>query len=186
MANSHEPNPVAATYAKPLLQLASEQNQAKQVGEELSQLADLVKQNKTFGLYLSDPGIGHDERNKAMHRIFDGRISPLLTQFLGVLNHRNKLRYLDIIAKAYDELLEEQLGNIEVDVTTAQRLTPEQLETVRQKVSAALGKNAVVHQYVDESILGGLVVRVEDKLIDASVRYQLQAMKEQLLAAAPR
>jgi F-type H+-transporting ATPase subunit delta len=183
---STEPNPIAATYAKPLLQLATERNVAAQVGEELEQIAELVRQNKTFGLYLGDPGIGHDERNKTLHRVFDGKVSPLLTNFLGVLNHRDKLRYIGVIAKAYAELLEEQLGNIEVDVTTAAKLSPEQLETVRSKVSKALGKNAIVHQYVDESILGGLVVRVEDKLIDASVRYQLQAMKEQLLAAAPR
>lgn len=186
MASNHEPNPIAATYAKPLLQLATEQNVAPQIGEELQQLADLVKQNKTFGLYLADPAVGHDERKGVLQRTFGGRVSPLLMNFLGVLNLRDKLRYLGPIATAYAELLEEQLGNIEVDVTTAIRLSPEQLETVRGKVSAALGKNAVVHQYVDESILGGLVVRVQDKLIDASVRYQLQAMKEQLLAAAPR
>ena len=185
MANT-EPNPIAATYAKPLLELATEQNVASQIGQELEEIAQLIRQNKTFALYLADPGIGHEERKATLGRIFRGRISPLLMNFIGVLNHRHKLRYLDVIAKGYHQLLEQQLGNIEVDVTTAAKLSPEQLETARQKVSSALGKNAIVHQYVDESILGGIVVRVGDKLIDASVRYQLQAMKEQLLAAAPR
>ncbi len=185
MANT-EPNPIATIYAKPLLELATEQNVAPQIGEELEQIAEIVRQNKTFALYLADPAIGHDERNKTLHRIFDGRISPLLTKFIGVLNHRDKLRHLGVIAVAYAKLLEAQLGNIEVDVTSASTLSSEQLETVRQKVSTALGKNAIVHQHVDESILGGLIVRVEDKMIDASVRYQLQAMKEQLLAVAPR
>jgi F-type H+-transporting ATPase subunit delta len=186
MASNNDADPVGATYAKPLLQLATEQNLATQVGDDLAQLVEVVRQNKTFGLYLSDPGVSHDERNATLKRVFNGKVSPLLQQFLGVLNHRNKLRYLPQIAKAYHQLLEDQLGNIEVDVTTAQRLSAEQVETVRQRVSAALGKNAIVHQYVDESILGGLVVRVQDKLIDASVRYQLQAIKQQLLAAAPR
>ncbi|HEV7301349.1 MAG TPA: ATP synthase F1 subunit delta [Tepidisphaeraceae bacterium] len=186
MASNHDADPVGATYAKPLLQLATEQNQAAQVGEELAQIAEIVRQNKTFGLYLSDPGISNDERNATLTRVFGGKVSPLLHNFLGVLNHRGKLRYLSQISKAYERLLEDQLGNIEVDVTTAQKLSPEQVEVVRQRVSAALGKNAIVHQYVDESILGGLMVRVQDKLIDASVRYQLQAMKQQLLSAAPR
>jgi len=73
-----------------------------------------------------------------------------------------------------------------VDVTTAQRLSPEELEQVREKISVALKKDAVIHQYVDESIIGGLVLRVGDKLIDASVETQLQTIKRQLLAARPR
>ena len=69
-----------------------------------------------------------------------------------------------------------------MDVTVAQKLTPDQLEQVRQKVSAALNKDAVVHQYVDDSIIGGLILRVQDKLIDASVKTQIQKLREQLLA----
>jgi F-type H+-transporting ATPase subunit delta len=186
MASNNDADPVGATYAKPLLQLATEQNQAAEIGQDLAQLVEVVRQNKTFGLYLSDPAISHDERNATLKRVFGGKISPLLLNFLGVLNHRNKLRNLARIAKAYEQLLEDQLGNIEVDVTTALKLSSDQVEVVRQRVSAVLGKNAIVHQFVDDSILGGLVVRVQDKLIDASVRYQLQAMKQQLLAAAPR
>jgi F-type H+-transporting ATPase subunit delta len=186
MAKQTEPNLVADAYAKPLLELATEQGQTSEIAEELSQLAEVIAQNKSFAMYLADPGIGQEERKQTLGRLFDGKVSPLMHNFLGVLNVRNKLVILPAIAAAFERQLEEQRGNIEVDVTTAQKLSPEDLELVRQKVSSALGKNAIVHQYVDESILGGLVVRVQDKLIDASVRYQLQAMKEQLLAAAPR
>ncbi len=103
--------------------------------------------------------------------------------FLGVVNNKGRTRLLGSIAQAYNDLLDEQKGNVEVDVTVAQRLTGDQLEQVRQRVGAALGRNAVVHQYVDENIIGGLVLRVEDRLIDASVRYQLEALRERLLAA---
>ena len=65
-------------------------------------------------------------------------------------------------------------------------IKPEQLERVRQKVSIAIGRNAIVHQYVDESIIGGLVLRVQDKLIDASVKHQLEMMRRQLLQATPK
>jgi F-type H+-transporting ATPase subunit delta len=75
------------------------------------------------------------------------------------------------------------LGKIEVDVTVAQRLSDAQLEEVRRKVSTALKKDAVVHQYVDEKIIGGLVLRVGDRLIDGSVKAQLDAMRRQLLTA---
>ena len=77
------------------------------------------------------------------------------------------------------------MGKIEVDVTVAQRLDPGTLEEVRQRISAALKKDAIVHQYVDESIIGGLVLRIEDKLIDGSVLAQLERMKRKLMQSAP-
>ena len=109
-----------------------------------------------------------------------------MMNFLGLLNSKNRLNILSEVIEAYDHLLDEERGIVEVDVTVAQRLTPEQLETVRERVGTALKRNAVVHQYVDESIIGGLVLRVQDKLIDASVRNQLEMMRRQLLQAAPK
>ena len=121
-----------------------------------------------------------------MERVLKGQVSPLMWNFLQVLNQKGRLGLLGQIAAAYDELLDEQLGKVEVDVTVAQRLTDEQLEQVRQRVGEALGKDAVVHQYVDESIIGGLILRVQDRLIDASVRQQLKAIRGHILAAGPR
>jgi len=186
MASIDQLDPTGAVYARPLLQLATEQGQTEQVGQDLQQLADIIRDHPSFGLYLADPGVGRDERTATMDRIFKGHVSPLLSNFLGVLNRRGKLRYISTIASAYRVLMDQQLGNIDVDVTTALELSADELENVRAKVSSALGKNAKVKQLVDPSILGGLVVRVQDKIIDASVRYQLQAMKQQLLAAAPK
>jgi F-type H+-transporting ATPase subunit delta len=113
-------------------------------------------------------------------------VSTLLANFLGVVNRKGRLRLLRQIASAYQELLEEQLGKIEVDVIVAEKLSADQIEQVRGRVSAALKRDAVVHQYVDPAIIGGLVIRVEDRLLDASVRAQLRAIRRQLLAARPR
>jgi F-type H+-transporting ATPase subunit delta len=60
------------------------------------------------------------------------------------------------------------------------------VETIRQRVGQALGKDVVLHVYVDDSIIGGLVIRVQDRLIDASTKYQLKAIREQLLSARPK
>ena len=71
-------------------------------------------------------------------------------------------------------------------VKSTRRLELDQLEQLRQRVSRALGRNAVVHQYVDESIIGGIVLRVQDRLIDASVRAQLEGMRRRMLDADTR
>ena len=176
-------NPTVLAYARSLLELANERGQADEAGRDMAAVRELLEQNPTFAAFLSDPGISASDRAATFDKLFRGRASQLVFNFLGVVNNKGRTRLLGAIAQAYNDLLDEQKGNVEVDVTVAQRLTGEQLEQVRQRVSQALGRNAVVHQYVDEEIIGGLVLRVEDRLIDASVRYQLEAMRERLLAA---
>ena len=183
MPQTKHSSAAAIAWARSLIDLANEKKQAEAIGQELSSLADIVNNNPTFQMYLADPGISETERGGAIQRIFGSQVSPLVRSFLGVLNQHGALRMIPAIAQAYDFLLDEQVGKVEVDVTVAQKLSPDQLEQVRQKVSTALKKDAVVHQYVDDSIIGGLVLRVRDQLIDASVKHQLEAMKEKLLAA---
>ena len=186
MANASRNAPIVARYARALLQLANAQKQAEPIREELKALREILDKNPTFKSLLSDPGISEARRDTLIKRTFTGRASPTLVNFLGLLNNKGRIGLLSEIIDAYQVLLEAQLGNVEVDVTVAQKLTPEQLERGRERVSAAIKRNAVIHQYVDESIIGGLVLRVEDKLIDASVRHQLEMIKRQLLAAAPK
>lgn len=181
MPKTNHKSPFAVSYAASLLELANEQKQAEPIGTEIAAIKQIVIDNKSFHQYLSDPAISSTERGAAIKRIFGGKVSPLVSNFLGVLNEKGRLGSITEIADSYDQLLADQLGKIEVDVTVASKLSGEQLEEVRKKVSTALKKDAVVHQSVDESIIGGLVLRVQDKLIDASVKTQLKAMREQLL-----
>ena len=183
MKTASATNPTAVAYARSLLELANERNQADDIGQEMAGIRDILAEQPSFTAFLADPGIGVTERTATLDKVFKGRVSPLVSNFLAVVNNHGRMRMLGPIAQAFVDLLDAQRGNVEVDVSVAQRLSPDQLEQVRQRVSAALGKNAVVHQYVDEEIIGGLVLRVEDRLIDASVKYQLEAMRERLLAA---
>ncbi len=177
-------SPLALTYAQSLLDLASERNDAVEVGKELEGLREILEAQPMFREYLIDPGISNEERAEAVKRIFRGRVSELVYNFLGVLNSHGRMKFLEPMIESYADLLEEKLGNVEVDVTTAQKLGPEELEQVRQRVSQTIGKNAVIHQYVDDAIIGGLVIRVGDRIIDASVKQQLASMREKLLAGS--
>ena len=176
--------PVDFSYAQALLELAGDD--AVQIGDELTDLRQIVDENPTFQKFLADPSIGDTERNGLLERTFKGKVSQLVWNFLGVLNAKNRLGRLADIAGAYHTRLDEKLGKVEVTLTVAQPLTDEQLINAQQQISTALGKDAIIHSHVDESIIGGMIVRVKDKLLDASVRYQLQAMKEQLLAKMPK
>jgi F-type H+-transporting ATPase subunit delta len=174
-------SPVAASYAEALLQLAGENQSAEAVGQELHQVRQIISDNPTFRLFLADPAISQQERGQVLERVFEGNVSALMHNFLGILNEKGRTALLPEITAAYEELLNRQLNRVEVDVTVARELSADQLEQVRQRVGTALQKEAIVRQHVDESILGGLVLRVRDRLIDASVRNQLQLMRRQLM-----
>ncbi|MGA3067835.1 MAG: ATP synthase F1 subunit delta [Tepidisphaeraceae bacterium] len=186
MHKDNHNSPVALAYAQALLELANESKSAPDFGQELRDLRQILDLNPKFQQVLTDPAIGDAEVGKLIHTVFDGRASKLLVNLLGLLNEKGRLSLLAGIAGAYDDLLEAQQGKVEVDVTSAQKLTPQQVESVRQKIGAALKREAVVHEYDDPSILGGLILRVQDQLIDGSVRAQLQAMRQKLLAARPQ
>src|SRR4051794_14724220 len=186
MANTTHNSPTSVTYARSLLELAEEQKLDDVIGKDLAGIAEVLSTNPTFHAFLRDPGISSAERTRVIDSVLKPNVNPLLANFLGVLNAHGRLGLLQQIASAYSDLQDERSGKVEVDVTTAQKLSAAELEQVRQKVGAALKKDAVIHQYVDESIIGGLLLRVEDKLIDASVRTQLETMKRHLIAARPR
>jgi len=185
MHKDNHQSPLAISYAQALLELANESNSAAATGEELRDLRQVIDTNPDFAQVLSSPAISSEERGKLIHNVFDGRASHLMLNFLGLANENGRLSLLPAIAGAYDDLLDQQQGKVEVDVTVAQWLNNDQLESVRQKVSDALKRDAVVHQYEDPAIIGGLILRVQDQLIDGSVRAQLAAMRRRLLVARP-
>src|SRR4051794_12806437 len=127
MANpTHHHSPTAVAYATSLLDLAMEQGQTAQaeaVAQELRDVRQLMDENPVFGEFLRDPGIGHVERSAALDKIFAGRVSPLLWNFLRVLNEKGRLGLLLTLDDAYSDLLDDRVGKVEVDVTVAERLS---------------------------------------------------------------
>ena len=171
---------LALTYARSMLELAEERNEIEPVANDMGAIGQVLEENPTFAELLRDPGISAEERQGVLDKAFGGG-EKLVKRFLHLLNERGRLRMLPEITDAFEYLLDQKLGKVEADVTVAQKLDDEQLEDVRRRVGEALGKDAVVHQYVKPEIIGGMILRVGDQVIDASVRRQLDAMRERLL-----
>ncbi|MGA2498998.1 MAG: ATP synthase F1 subunit delta [Tepidisphaeraceae bacterium] len=172
-------------YAQAVLDLACARGIERAIATDLASIRQIVHDNHTFAVFLKDPSVSEQDRRKVIDAAFAGRLDVLLLSTLLVMNHKNRLGILVGVADAYQEMLDRKLGNIKVDVTVARELDPAMLEEVRQSISNAIKKNALIHQKVDERIIGGLVIQVEDKLIDGSVKKQLELMKRRLMAAAP-
>lgn len=181
MAQIIHHDPVALAYAGSLLELASESGADARIGAELKDVRQLLKDNESIRLYFADPSVSSEERSRTIKSAFSGRVSTLVLNTILVLNSKGRLSFLGQVADAYQTLMDEKLGNIEVDVTVASELNSSQIEEVRQLINKGLGKNAVIRQQVDESIIGGLILKVGDRQIDGSVKTQLNKIREKLL-----
>src|SRR5688572_5842458 len=134
MAVSMKQSGAAVQYARALLDLANEQKQGEAIGEEMRKIGEIIAENKTLRAFITDPGISAGDRTGLLDRVFRGKVSPLVMNIMGVLNSKGRLRLLPQVVEAYDELLDEQLGKIEVDVTVVQKLDPATLEEVRKRI----------------------------------------------------
>lgn len=176
---------VARVYAQSLFELgeaAGGDAKLVEIGEELQGIVEIVRGDAAFAEFLRSPIVERGKRADTLRRVFDGKVTDVLLRFLLVLNDKGRLGHLDDVSDGYGELLNDRFGRIEVDVYTVDgALDAAQLEQLAQKVKGRLGKDPVFHQYADPSMIGGLVLRIGDQLIDGSVRGQLRGMRESLL-----
>lgn len=184
MARTKQPSHAAVSYARALLELALERNAADQVSQELVEIRQLISNNPDFETLLRIPSVQKEQRSVFIDRVLGAHVHPLIRNFLGVLGNRNSVYLLGEIADAYEALDNERIGKLDVEVSVAEALDPKALAEVQQSISTALGKKAIVKQKVDPSVIGGLTLKIGDRLIDASVRSQLNIMRDNLLNAA--
>lgn len=173
-------NAVAESYGKALFELAQEQGKLDDIRLELADLTALLRNQPDLATLFEHPTIDEARRAESIRRIFASQVSDLTLRFLLVLSSKDRLDQLAGIAVVFDRLVKESRNEVDVDVITAQPLTPQQLQAVADKVSKAIGKRAIVHGRLDASLIGGLKIKIGDQVIDASVAYQLRSLSRQL------
>jgi len=177
---------IARTYAESLLELAEARggDGIAEVGEEVATLAGIARGDRTVAEFFRSPVVDTNSREDALRRMFDGRVSPLVRDFLLVLNRKGRLGHFTDIAVAYDALVQERLGRVEVDVWTASGPVGEELlASLRTKVREATGKDPVFRMHVDPAMIGGIRLRIGDRLLDGSVSTRLAGLRQHLLAS---
>ncbi len=182
-----KPDAVARVYARSLLLSLEAQHQGDArthaVEETLGQLEDildLARVDAKFGEFLSSRVVPAERRRRSLETIFRGRVADRVLNFLQVLNEKGRIASLPQVVGAFDNLVQERFGRIEVDVYAAEPLSGPSLEMIRGRLSAVLKKQVIVHPYIDAAVIGGVRIQVGDQLIDASVATQLRRMRDRL------
>lgn len=174
---------IARVYVEALLGVATQNGQAEEIGDELDSLVrDVWKKHPQVAAFFTSPALTRRQREPVLLTALTGNASPLLRNFLGVLNHNNRLDLLPAIAAAYREALDERAGRVRVWVRSATPLDDAEREELTRTLAATLGKQPILNVRVEPELLGGLVVQVGDRVYDSSVKSRLDTLRTQLLA----
>ena len=175
--------PVGEVYAESLMELANEQQQLDRVAQEVEELSELLERDDGLVRLIRNPIIGRDQRREMLQRLFEGRVSDLLYRFLQVVNRKDRLNALPSIFAAFSKRVAVHQNRLEVDAYVARPLDEATADRVARGLGESLGKQVTLIQHVDESLIGGLKLRIGDQMLDASVQRQLQRIKQQLITA---
>ena len=172
---------LAHVYARSLFELAVDaggNDKVVEIADELEQICELARQDSKVNLFLSSPIIDVTARGTALSAIFSNRVTDLTLRFLLVLNDKGRLNHMEQITSAFDKLVQDAFGRVEVDVFTPIAVDTSTMDRIKSRIQEMLGKEPVLHPYVDKKMLGGIKVRVGDTLIDGSVQTKLRRLSE--------
>ena len=169
-------------YAQSLLGTLPDNDQAEEVAQELEALVNLLNSIPDATNLLAGWSIPADQRISMVQRLFAGRVSEKIEAFLTVLNRHGRMLILSAAVRGFRKLLDRREGKIDVQLTTAAPLDDSQVSEIRRELDTSLAGKAQMRLGVDENLLGGAVVRIGDRVYDASLRAQLMKFKEVIAA----
>ena len=171
---------IANRYADALFQLSEEENITKKIYSELHDVVDLLKSNKELENVLKSPLISKKEKIELIEKLFSNKINKNLKNFLKILVEKGRINSLKAIELTFKQLLNDKHNIIEGTVISAIPMQDKQIKELEKKLSKKYNKNVTLENEVDESILGGVLVRLGNTQIDGSVKTRLDNIKEQL------
>jgi F-type H+-transporting ATPase subunit delta len=171
---------IASRYAKSLIDLASEQGKLDKVVEDMTFFSEVCKL-PDVALLLKSPVVKGDKKGKVLDAIFSGKIDPLTHSFIEIILRKGREASLAEIAKEVINQYRGIKGISIVEITSAEPLSAETMEAIRKKLieSRLTRGNIQFTTSIDKSLIGGFVISFEDKLYDASVKRQLDLLRNE-------
>ena len=172
---------VSRRYAKALILIGQEDGQAEQYNEELDSLVGLFNSQEGFEKTLINPLFNKNARKKVLQAVLAATdLSAIMNSFLLLLFDKGRIGFLRDIASYYKDLADELKGVVKASVTSATELSSEAVDKIRESLSKKTGKTIVLNVEQDPNLIGGVVTKIGDLVLDGSVRTQLINMRETL------
>lgn len=171
---------VAKRYAKALFEVASQQSIVAQVEEELKGILQVIRENADYGKLLEHPNISTADKLGLLKQAFEGKVSAAVLNTLQLLVERRRESVLEDLVDSYVKVANEALGQANATVVSAYPLTAEESQQIAEQFGQLTGKQIRVENVVNRSLLGGIQVRIGDRLYDGSLSGKLQRFQQKL------
>lgn len=171
---------VASRYAQSLIELADEKQIIDAVLNDMEFLLETTNGNKDFHVFLNSPLIKSDKKNSVFDKLF-GDFQDLTKKFIHLLTKNNREMILPVIAEEFIAKLNTIRGIVPLTLTSAVKLDETVKASILEKLNKQIEGSIQLTEKVDESLIGGFVVRMGDTRIDASIAHQLNEMKQRLI-----
>jgi F-type H+-transporting ATPase subunit delta len=173
---------VARRYARALFGIGVDAGKFEALGREIDDFASLLEQSAELRQALENPVFGPAEKRKVLESLLP-RVAPTpeVQRFVLLLLERRRIVLLPAIARAYRDMTDAHLGRVRAKVISAEPLAGPVLDRVRRSLEQRTGKQVIVETAVDPELIGGVVARVGDLVLDGSVRTQLEDLRTKLL-----
>lgn len=171
---------VGENYAGALLELAVRRDAGEEYGRHLADVAGLYREEPKFRLFLDTPRVPEERKKEVLREVLAERVPEPFLRFLLVVLEKRRQRSIPRIEEAYRDLLDERFGRVHADVTLAVEPDGELRAAITDRLSELLDRDVVASFRTNEEIVGGIVVRFEDKVMDGSLRHRLQSLRRRL------
>jgi F-type H+-transporting ATPase subunit delta len=169
---------VAERYAKALMDLAQQDGKFDATVEDIRMISRAMAGSRDLQLLLHSPVIDDRKKEAILRQIFGGKIGTLVDRFISLLVLKGRGVDLPAIITAFERLVDKATNMMPATITTAVELGPAQREKLEQRIATISGHTVRANYLVDPSLIGGFLARFEDQMIDASVRHQLDRLRE--------
>ena len=174
---------IAKNYAEALLELAQKSGDLAGWGEMIQKIADGIESDRRLRVFLESPRVSAQKKNEIFQKAYGNQLPRNFVRFLQALVTHRRQMLIPVIAHAYHDLVDQVEGRVHASVTVARPADDADRQLVVSQLSRVLGKDVVPHFHVNPGILGGVIVRVGDTVLDGSVRRRLATLRTKMLAA---
>tara|TARA_Y100000994_G_scaffold231802_1_gene218531 strand:- start:850 stop:1392 length:543 start_codon:yes stop_codon:yes gene_type:complete len=173
---------IARRYAKALVNLAENEKDLDNTGKHLNSITEVYKENLELRQVLSDTKVSSGIKLEILKDILSKiKVSKLVDTFSRYLLAKRRIDFLPDIERAFNLLLQEKLGRIEANVTTASELPKDTVKKLVDAISSYSGKEIEVNVTIDPSIIGGIVTRIGSTVIDGSIQTYLNQIRQSII-----
>ena len=172
---------ITVRYAKAFFTLVKERNQLDALKKDVELIYHLCTDSADFRLLLESPVVKTSQKIKLMEAIFKGKVHEISLSFLYMLAENKREAYLASICRNVLALFQQDQGIKNVVITSAMALGPEIIRQIKQQLESGLNARIELREQINPELIGGFILRIDDRQVDASMASQLRKIKEELL-----